>query len=69
MQAATCDACIEILDRAHLREAVLASLLGAIQRHLEHRAAGALRIGAVLFSNQFGLLGMTQPAKEMLRSW
>ena len=69
MQAATCDACIEILDRAHLREAVLASLLGAVQRHLEHRAAGALRIGAVLFSNQFGLLGMTQPAKEMLRSW
>lgn len=69
MQAATCDACLEILDRAHLREAVLASLLGAVQRHLEHRAAGALRIGAVLFSNQFGLLGMTQPAKEMLRSW
>lgn len=69
MNAATTDACLEILDQAHLRDRVLTSLLEAIQRHLEHRIGPGCRIGAVLFSNQFGLLGMTRPAKEILQQW
>ena len=69
MQAATADACLTILDRADLRQPVLDSLLGAIQSHLERRMGDGCRVGAVLFSNQFGLLGATQPAKEMLEQW
>lgn len=69
MNAATTDACLEILDQAHLRDRVLTSLLEAIQRHLEHRIGLGCGIGAVLFSNQFGLLGMTRPAKEILQQW
>ena len=69
MNAATTDACLEILDQAHLRDRVMTSLLEAIQRHLEHRIGSGCRIGAVLFSNQFGLLGMTRPAKEILQQW
>ncbi len=69
MNAATTDACLEIVDQAHLRDRVLTSLLEAIQRHLEHRIRPGCRIGAVLFSNQFGLLGMTRPAKEILQQW
>lgn len=69
MNAATTDACLEILDQAHLRDRVLTSLLEAVQRHLEHRIGPGCRIGAVLFSNQFGLLGMTRPAKEILQQW
>lgn len=69
MQAATADACLTILEKANLREQVLASLLGATQSHLERRLGDGCRIGAVLFSNQFGLLGATQPAKEMLQQW
>lgn len=69
MNAATTDACLEIVDQAHLRDGVLTSLLEAIQRHLEHRIGLGCRIGAVLFSNQFGLLGMTRPAKEILQQW
>lgn len=69
MNAATTDACLEIVDQAHLRDRVLTSLLEAIQRHLEHRIGPGCRIGAVLFSNQFGLLGMTRPAKEILQQW
>ena len=69
MQAATTDACIEILDRANLRDIVLDSLFKAIQHHLEHRVRGKYRIGAVLFSNQYGLLGQTQMAKEITESW
>ena len=52
-----------------LREPVLASLLSAIQRHLDRRAGEGLQTGAVLFSNQYGLLGMTRGAKEILDTW
>ena len=69
LEAATTDACIGILDCAHLRDAVFNRLLDAIERHLEHRVLNKYRIGAVLFSNQYGLLGQTQMAKEIIRSW
>lgn len=69
MNAATTDACMEILDKAEMREPVLSSLLDAIQLHLDRRAAGAFRVGAVLFSNQYGPLGQTRTAKELLDEW
>ena len=69
INAATTDACMEILDKAEMREPVLSSLLDAIQLHLDRRAAGAFRVGAVLFSNQYGPLGQTRTAKELLDEW
>ena len=69
MDAATTDACIELLDGAGLRAQVMDSLLAAIQLHLERRAAGAYEIGAVVFSNTYGLLGQTAQAEEILRRW
>lgn len=69
MDAATADACIAILDQEGLCTAVLDSILGAIQSHLEHRAARAFRVGAVLFSNEYGPLGQTTGAKEILKEW
>lgn len=69
MDAATTDACIELLDSAGLREPVMKSLLDAIQLHLERRAAGAYDVGAVVFSNVYGLLGRTHRAKEILDRW
>lgn len=69
MEAATTDACIAALDEAGLREAVLNSLLAAIQTHLERRAAGSFLVGAVTFSNEYGLLGRTETVEEILRRW
>lgn len=72
MEAATTDACIEILDDAggkDLREEVIASILAAIQQKLDHRAAGKYRIGALMFSNVYGLLGKTDIAEEILHEW
>lgn len=43
MDAATTDACLDILDAAQLREPVMASLLTAIQLHLDRRTAGRSR--------------------------
>ena len=69
MDAATTDACLELLDGAGLREPVLDSLLAAIQLHLERRAAGAYAVGAVIFSNVYGPLGQTDKATEILEGW
>lgn len=69
LQAATTDACLELLDGSGLRAPVLSALLAAAQRHLDRRAAQAYRIGTVWFSNQYGLLGRTEPAKEILQAW
>ena len=67
--AATADACLSLLREAGLAEAVTGSLLQAIQAHLDHRSGGVFSIGAEIFSNQYGLLGRTKTAKEMLHQW
>lgn len=69
MDAATTDACLDILDAAQLREPVMASLFTAIQLHLDRRAAGAFKVGAVLFSNRNGPLGRTKTADTLLKLW
>ncbi len=69
MDAVTTDECIALLDGAKLRGAVLESLLAAVQRHLDRRAAGVIRLGAVTFSNEYGPLGCTEGARELLREW
>lgn len=69
LEAATADGCIAVLDKIGLREPVLKELLQAIQTHLDRRAAEAFGVGAVLFSNQYGLLGRTQGADKILSAW
>lgn len=69
MEAATADRCIAVLDEAGLRQQVLEKILAAIQRHLQRRADGAFRIGAVLFSNEYGFLGQTDKVWEMIGKW
>ena len=69
LDAATTDACLDILVEAGLKAPVMASLLDAVQAHLDRRAAGAFEVGAVLFSNQAGPLGQTKAADALLKKW
>ena len=69
LDAATTDACIPLLDAEGLRDPVLSSLTAAIQTHLERRAAGAFAVGALLFSNQYGLLGLSPQARTLIDQW
>ena len=69
MDSATADRCLEILEKHQLKEAVLDSLLTAIQTHLSRRVGQDVAVGAILFSNQFGYLGQTEGAKEILNRW
>ncbi|MBP1736194.1 MAG: cobalamin biosynthesis protein CbiD [Oscillospiraceae bacterium] len=69
MNAATSDACVELLRDAGLWAPVLQRLLVKIQEHLDHRVRGAFFVGAVAFSNQYGLLGITGPGQDILNQW
>jgi len=69
MDAATTDACIEILDEAGIRGPVIESIMSAVQQKLEHRVKDNYRIGAIMFSNVYGQLGMTDHAKAILHGW
>lgn len=69
MEAATADACLDILDAEGLTDAVRRSLSEAIQDKLDHRVAGAFRIGAVAFSNKRGFLFATPVGQALVDEW
>lgn len=62
----TTDAGVELLKSNDLLEPVMRSLSGALEEHLRRRAGPDLTIGAVFFSNQYGLLGQTTAADALL---
>lgn len=69
MEAATTDAVFDLLKEADLCEPVIDSVMEAIQKQLEHRVKGDIRIGALLFSNVYGTLGMTEEGEKLLNEW
>ncbi len=69
MEAATTDACLAILEEMQLRARVMDSILCAAQSHLEHRTAGKYRIGVLMFSNVYGMLGKSAEAQHILDEW
>ena len=69
MEQPTTEGCLTLLEKANLREAVMESLLTAMQTHLDRRTGGEMRSGAVVFSMEAGLLGMTDTAKQLLEEW
>lgn len=69
LAAPTTDACLELLDKAGLREAVLQRLVAAMAGHVQRRAGENCRAGIMMFSNQYDLLGLSDTAKEILAQW
>lgn len=68
MQTTATEACIPILEAGGLKAAVFSSLLQNIQIHLMHRVGPGVMSGAVLFSNEHGLLGQTETAAGLIAS-
>ena len=69
MQAATSDACIEILQQAGLSAPVLQAITQRAGAHAARRAGEERKTGLVVFSRVYGLLGETETAKELLNQW
>lgn len=65
MDAPTTDAAFDELDDCGVLDATLASLMRRMGERLEARAAGRLRVEAVMFSQARGVLGMTSGAQEL----
>lgn len=69
MACATTDACIALLQEAGLVEAVMRSLMEAIERQLQRRIGEEIPIGAIMFSKEYGELGRTALADRLLEEW
>ncbi|MBN7772395.1 cobalt-precorrin-5B (C(1))-methyltransferase CbiD [Clostridium aminobutyricum] len=68
MNSITTDQAYELLleKGQNFLEAVMKSLLDKIDYHLENRIHHTMHIGAIMFSNKYGLLGKTKNADEIL---
>lgn len=67
MNCVTTDEAADLLDGAGLLEATLNGVMNRINFHLKARVCGGLAVGAVVFSNRRGTLGMTSEAPGLLR--
>lgn len=67
MGAATTDAAVTLLQEEGLLDEAMRTMVGRMEAHLAHRAAGRLQVEAIVFSNQGGLLGQTSGALELMR--
>ena len=69
MDCATTDACIALLQEETLAEPVMKSLMEAMEQQLKRRVGEACQIGAVMFSKEYGLLGVTPEAEQIQAQW
>jgi len=62
----TTDVAVDILKRENLLEAVMDKALKKISYYMDDRVHGALKTEAIIFSNTYGVLGMTAGAENLL---
>ena len=67
MDCITTDQVIHILKEHNYLEETMESILKKISFHLEQRCLSEVPIGAILFSQKYGLLGETKGANEILK--
>ncbi len=64
----TCDDALRILAEAGLYEETLLRVTQCVGRHLQHRGGDQLQTGAILFSKEYGIVGKTPDADELLNN-
>lgn len=66
MGCVTTSEALELLKEEGLLEPVMCTVMEKAEEHLNMRAGAGLEIGAVMFSPEFGILGMTRKAEVLL---
>lgn len=66
MESITTAEMIEVLEAEHLLELVMESVMKRIAFYLKHRGGESLRVEAIVFSTEHGILGETDGARELL---
>ena len=60
------DRMLDVVEREGLREAVMQSILAAIEKHVAGRIGDAMRFGVIVFSEKYGYLGQTKDTAAVL---
>lgn len=68
LDCVTTDAALEILKESDILEGAMEQLMIRIEKVLQHRSSERIRIGAIVFSNEYGILGKTKLADELVKS-
>ena len=69
LECVACDDAVRILSDARIREETLSRLTGRVAFHLDHRAAGEMETGVILFSKEYGILGQSENAETLLKKF
>ena len=65
LEAGTTDEALAVLDRYGILKETMAVVMEKIQFYLDHRSYEQILLGAVVFSNVYGLLGQTRDAEKL----
>ena len=68
LDCVTTDAALEILKESDMLKGAMEQLMIRIEKVLQHRSSERIRIGAIIFSNEYGILGKTKLADELVKS-
>ena len=66
LQCNTTDEALRVLDENHILKETMKEITDRIQFYLDHRSYQQILLGAVIFSNEFGYLGQTANAAELI---
>jgi len=64
--ALTTDEAIKILQRENLLDPVMKKIMERIDYYMQHRVHDQVKTGAIMFSNVYGVLGITKDAQELI---
>ena len=67
LECSTTDEALHVLEKNHILQETMKEITDRIQFYLDHRSYDQILLGAVLFSNEFGFLGQTPDAEELIR--
>lgn len=66
LQCNTTDEALRVLDKNHILRETMKEITDRIQFYLDHRSYQQILLGAVIFSNEYGYLGQTANAAELI---
>ena len=67
LECSTTDEALHVLEKDHILQETMKEITDRIQFYLDHRSYDQILLGAVIFSNEFGFLGQTPDAEELIR--
>lgn len=66
LQCNTTDEALRVLDENHILKETMKEITDRIQFYLDHRSYQQILLGVVIFSNEYGYLGQTANAAELI---